>query len=139
MKYEVFMNINIGDTASITKVITQKDVEIFAQISDDLNPVHLDDSFAAKTIFGKRIAHGMLVGGLISGVIGTKLPGRGSIYLSQIMSFKKPVYFEDTITAVVKVIDIREDKPIITLNTQCLNQNQELVIEGEAIVMLPAE
>jgi len=133
------MNINIGDTASITKVITQKDVEIFAQISGDLNPVHIDDSFAAKTIFGKRIAHGMLVGGLISGVIGTKLPGRGSIYLSQIMSFKKPVYFEDTITAVVKVIDIREDKPIITLNTQCLNQNQEVVIEGEAIVMLPAE
>ena len=133
------MNINIGDTASITKVITQKDVEIFAQISDDLNPVHLDDSFAAKTIFGKRIAHGMLVGGLISGVIGTKLPGRGSIYLSQIMRFKKPVYFEDTITAVVKVIDIREDKPIITLNTQCINQNQEVVIEGEAVVMLPAE
>ena len=133
------MNINIGDTASITKVITQKDVEIFAQISDDLNPVHLDDSFAAKTIFGKRIAHGMLVGGLISGVIGTKLPGRGSIYLSQIMRFKKPVYFEDTITAVVKVIDIREDKPIITLNTQCINQNQDVVIEGEAVVMLPAE
>ena len=133
------MNINIGDTASITKVITQKDVEIFAQISDDLNPVHLDDSFAAKTIFGKRIAHGMLVGGLISGVIGTKLPGRGSIYLSQIMSFKKPVYFEDTITAVVKVIDIRDDKPIITLNTQCLNQNQDVVIEGEAVVMVPVE
>jgi len=133
------MNINIGDTASITKVITQKDVDIFAQISDDLNPVHLDDSFAAKTIFGKRIAHGMLVGGLISGVIGTKLPGPGSIYLSQIMRFKKPVYFEDTITAVVKVIDIREDKPIITLDTQCLNQNQDVVIEGEAVVMVPVE
>ena len=131
--------IKIGDTASLSKFITQEDVEAFAQISNDLNPVHLDDSFAARSRFGKRIAHGMLVGGLISGVIGTKLPGPGTIYLSQTMRFKKPVFFEDTITAFVKVTNIREDKPIITLDTQCINQNHEVVIEGEAIVMLPAE
>ena len=131
--------IKIGDTASLSKFITQEDVEAFAQISNDLNPVHLDDSFAARSRFGKRIAHGMLVGGLISGVIGTKLPGPGTIYLSQTMRFKKPVFFEDTITAHVKVTNIREDKPIITLDTQCINQNNEVVIEGEAIVMLPAE
>jgi 3-hydroxybutyryl-CoA dehydratase len=133
------MKTKIGDTASLSKIITQEDVETYAHISNDSNPIHLDQSFAERSIFGKRIAHGMLVGGLISGVIGTKLPGPGTIYLSQTMKFKKPVFFGDTISALIKVTDIREDKPIITLDTQCINQNNEVVIEGEAIVMLPVE
>ena len=133
------MSIKVGDSASITKVIKKEDVETFAQISGDTNPVHLDDTFAEETMFGKRIAHGMLVGGLISAVLGTKLPGPGSIYLNQTLRFQKPVFFEDTITAVVEVIDIREDKPIITLETLCLNQHQEIVIKGEALILIPEE
>jgi len=133
------MNVNLGDTASISKVISQEDVEKFAQVSGDLNPVHIDDSYAESTIFGKRIAHGILVGGLISAVIGTELPGPGTIYLSQSFSFKKPVYFGDTVTAIIKVIKIKDDKPIITLDTQCINQNHEVVITGEAVVLIPGE
>jgi len=133
------MSIQIGDTASLSKVFSKEDVEAFSQISGDTNPVHLDDSFAQDTIFGKRIAHGILVGGLISAVLGTKLPGPGSIFLNQTLRFQKPVFFGDTITAVVKVIDIREDKPIITLETHCLNQDQEVVIKGEALILLPED
>ena len=133
------MSIQIGDTASIRKAFSKEDVETFARISGDENPVHLDDAFAEGTIFGKRIVHGMLVGGLISAVLGTKLPGPGSIYLNQSLRFQKPVFFGDTITAVVKVIDIREDKPIITLETHCLNQDQEVVIKGEALILLPED
>ena len=130
------MKFKVGDIARMTKVINQADVETFAEISGDQNPVHLDEQYAAQSMFGKRIAHGMLVSGLISSVLGMQLPGPGSIYLSQTLGFKKPVFFGDEITAVVEVTKVREDKQIISLDTKCFNQDDEIVIDGEAVILL---
>ncbi len=124
-----------GDTASISKVFTQSDIEAFATASGDNNPIHLDETYAAATPFGRRIAHGMLVAGLISAVLGTRLPGPGTIYLEQDLKFKAPVYAGDEITATVEVLGIREGKPIITLATRCTNQDGKVVIEGQAVVL----
>ena len=129
--------LEVGSTASMTKAISARDVETFDDISNDHNPVHLDDEFAAGTVFGRRIAHGMLTGALISAVLGQLLPGPGTIYLSQTLGFKVPVYIDDTITARVEVISYREDKRIATLKTEVFNQNGELVLEGEAVVIAP--
>jgi len=129
------MSLTIGSTASITKMISDQDIVRFADVIGDHNPVHLDDDYAAKTMFKKRIAHGMLCGGLISAVIGTRLPGPGTIYLSQTMRFLAPVYIGDTVTARATVTKIREDKGIITLETVCRNQDNQNVVEGEAVVM----
>jgi 3-hydroxybutyryl-CoA dehydratase len=130
------MNLRVGDTASITRTIKDEDIRAFADVSGDHNPVHLDESFAVGTRFGKRIAHGMLGASLISAVLGNELPGSGSIYLNQTLQFLGPVYIEDTITARVTVTRIREDKSIVTLETTCENQRGEIVIRGEAIVLV---
>ncbi len=127
----------IGQKATLSKTFTEADILAFAQASGDENPVHLDEAYAATTPFGRRIAHGMLVAGLISAVLGTKLPGPGTIYLGQELRFKKPVYIGDTITAVVEVEKIRQDKPIATLKTECYNQHDVLVITGTATVLFP--
>lgn len=129
--------IKIGDRASLTKTFTDEDVRQFAAISGDENPVHLDDEYAAQTPFKKRIAHGMLTAGLISAVLGTRLPGEGSIYISQSLHFRAPVYINDTLTARVEVVKIHERKPIITLMTVCTNQDDVLVLEGEAALLAP--
>jgi 3-hydroxybutyryl-CoA dehydratase len=121
----------------MTKYVDAEAVETFARISGDTNPVHLDEKYAAKTQFGKRIAHGLLISSYISAVLGTILPGPGSIYLSQTVSFKRPVYLGDEITATVTVTNIRPDKPIVTLKTTCANQNRIVVIDGEAILLCP--
>ncbi|MCA1558314.1 MAG: MaoC family dehydratase, partial [Acidobacteria bacterium] len=102
----------------------------------DNNPVHLDDEFAKTTRFGRRIAHGMLSAGLISAVLANKLPGTGTVYLSQSLTFVAPVYPGDTITARVTVTRVREDKPIVTLETICTNQRDEPIIRGEAVVLV---
>lgn len=128
------MNLKIGDTVSLTKTITDKDVQIFGELTGDFNPVHFDEEFARNTRFGKRIAHGMLSASLISGVLGNKLPG--TIYLSQTLKFTAPVYLGDTVTVRATVTNIREDKPIVTLETICTNQNRETVIKGEAVVLI---
>lgn len=128
--------IKVGDKAQLTKVFSKEDVESFAHISGDYNPIHLDELFSAKTRFGRCIVHGMLVSGLISAVLGMHLPGPGSIYLSQELRFLRPVYIEDTITALVEVVSIREDKPIVTLKTLCVNQAGQNVIEGIAVLLL---
>ena len=130
--------VKIGDVASISKVVTDNDVRTFAEISGDHNPVHLDEAYAATTVFGRRIAHGSLTGALISAVIGQALPGPGSIYLSQTYSFKAPVYIGDEITARVEVIAYREDKRITKLKTEVFNQSGALVLDGEAVVIAPA-
>ena len=130
-------SIKVGDTASLTKVITERDVTTFAVISGDQNPLHLDDNFAAGTVFKKRIAHGSLVGALISAVLGQSLPGPGTIYLSQTYTFKAPVFIGDEITATVEVLSFREDKRITKLKTQVFNQDQKLVLDGEAVVVAP--
>lgn len=130
-------NIRIGDSASLSKVVTELDVLKFAEASGDRNPVHLDQEFASHTRFGRRIAHGVLVAGLISAVLGMRLPGPGCIYLGQTLQFCVPVYLGDTITATVEVIKVRDDKPIITLRTVCVNQDAHVVIEGEAVMLVP--
>ena len=125
-----------GETAEITKTIEQADVDAFADLTGDHNPVHVDEEFAKTTRFGRRIAHGMLTASLISSVLANKLPGEGSVYLGQTLKFVAPVFPGDTITARVTVKEIREDKPIVKLDTVCLNQRNELVIRGEATVMV---
>ncbi len=128
---------SLGQTESLTKTITEEDVIAFASASGDHNPVHLDENYAAQSIFKRRISHGMLVAGLISAVLGTRLPGPGTIYLGQELRFKAPVYLGDTITAMVEIVHIREGKPILTLDTTCTNQEGTVVIEGQATVMAP--
>ena len=130
------MALKVGDTDSLTKTITDDDIRAFAQLTGDNNPVHLDDEFARATRFGRRIAHGMLSAGLISAVLANRLPGTGTVYLSQSLNFVAPVYPGDTITARVTVTRVREDKPIVTLETVCTNQHDEPVIRGEAVVLV---
>ncbi|WP_408956005.1 MaoC family dehydratase [Natroniella sp. ANB-PHB2] len=129
--------ISIGEKASFTKTITESDVYNFAGVTGDLNPAHVNEEYAKKTVFKKRIAHGMLVSGLISTVLAIKLPGPGTIYLNQNLSFKAPVYFGDTITAEVEVIEKDEDKNRLKLKTICKNQEGKVVVDGEALVLPP--
>ena len=129
------MTVSIGDSAEITKRIDETDIQAFADLTGDHNPVHLDDAFAITTPFGRRIAHGMLTASLISAVLANKLPGEGSVYLGQTLQFVAPVFPGDEIIARVTVKEIREDKPIVKLETICLNQHSEVVIRGEATVM----
>jgi len=127
---------SVGDTATITKTITQDDIHQFAELVGDLNPVHVDEEFARKTRFGKQIAHGMWGASLISAVLGTKLPGPGTIYLSQTIKFSAPIFPGDTITARVKAIMVREEKAIVTFETVCENQDRNRILEGEAVVLV---
>ena len=130
------MKFTIGDSAETTKIINQSDIKAFADVIGDYNPVHVDEAFAAKTRFGRRIAHGMLTASLISSVLANKLPGEGSVYLGQTLQFVAPVFPGDEITARVVVKEIREDKPIVKLETICINQRGETVIRGEATVLV---
>jgi len=130
------MSLKIGDTFSSTKQITDAEIRTFADLVNDYNPIHLDDEYAATTRFGKRIAHGMLSAGLISGVLGYQLAERKVLYLSQTLKFTAPVFVDDTVTAAATVAAIREDKPIVILETICTNQNGETVVKGEAVIML---
>ena len=125
-----------GDTAEITKTIEQTDIQAFADLTGDHNPVHLDEEFAKTTRFGRRIAHGMLTASLISSVLANELPGEGSVYLGQTLQFVAPVFPGDTITARVTVKDIREGKGIVKLDTVCVNQRDEVVLRGEATVLV---
>ena len=110
------------------------DVKAFAELSLDRNPIHLDEAYAEQSLFGKRIVHGFFVGSLISAVFGTKLPGKGAIYLHQEMNFRKPVYHGQEITATVIVTNIRKDKSILYFDTICKNEADEIVIDGKAIL-----
>ena len=125
-----------GDQASRTITITDEMIRAFADLTGDTNPVHLDDAYAAGTRFGRRIAHGMIAAGLISATLANDLPGPGTVYLSQLLQFKAPVYPGDTITATVEVKSVRPDKPIATLTTFCKNQDDKVVLEGEAVVLV---
>ena len=130
------MKFKLGDTASISRIISDADIRGFSELSGDSNPVHLDDEFARTTRFGRRIAHGMLGASLISTVLGTRLPGQGAIYLSQTLQFLAPIFPDDTVTAKVTVTKIKEGKPILTLETVCENQRGETLIRGEAVVLV---
>lgn len=130
------MKFKKGDTAFFSKKITDRDIQQFADVSGDHNPLHLDDEFAKQTRFGRRIAHGMLGASLISAVLANELPGQGSIYLGQTLKFVAPVFPDDTLTAKVTVVSIREDKPIVKLETICTNQHGETIISGEATILI---
>ncbi len=134
-----FDQFKVGDQARFRKTIVESDVYLFAGITGDLNPVHVDAEFAGTTVFGRRVAHGMLTGGLISAVLGTRLPGPGTIYLSQTLKFLLPVYPGDTITAEVEVIEKIAGKNRLRLRTTCYNQKGEAVLDGEAVVVLGKE
>ena len=128
----------IGESAKVSKTISESDVYMFAGISGDFNPVHINSVAAEASPFGKRIAHGILVGSLISNVIGMKLPGPGTIYMEQNFRFLKPVYIGDTLTAKVEITEIiNEKKGILKLTTKVLNQLENIVIEGYAVVKAP--
>ena len=129
----------IGTHAALSRTITEDDILLFALVSGDHNPIHLDAEYAEKSLFGKRIAHGFLIGSLISAVLGNDMPGPGSIYLGQTLKFLAPIHIGDTVTVTVKVIAIREDKRIITLHTDCTNQHGTLVLSGEATVKYAKE
>ena len=132
MKFE---DLRIGMFEEVGKTITEADVVNYAGLSLDINPIHLNNEYAKNSIFKERIVHGMLTSGLISAVLGTKLPGEGSIYLSQTLKFISPVKIGDTITAKAEIIDINPEKKIITIKTTGINQNKNIVIDGEAKVL----
>ncbi|MFG0833458.1 MaoC family dehydratase [Aeromonas bivalvium] len=127
----------VGQKASLTKCFGPAEVAAFADLSEDFNPLHLDPAFAATTVFERPIVHGMLLASLFSGLLGQQLPGKGSIYLGQSLSFKQPVFVGDEVTAEVEVIALRDDKPIATLATRIFTQGGALAVTGEAVVKLP--
>ena len=129
--------LNLGDSASVSKTVTETDVYLFAGITGDLNPAHVNEVASSQTMFKGRIAHGMLSAGLISAVLGMYLPGPGTIYLGQELKFTKPVRIGDTITATATITEMIVEKNIIKLETICTNQNGEVVTKGVATVMPP--
>ena len=137
MKGITINEMKIGDSASFTKTVTDTDVYMFAGITVDFNPAHVNQVEAEKGMFGKRIAPGMLSAGFISAVLGTMLPGPGTIYMGQELRFTKPVAIGDTITATVTVAEMIIEKNRVILDTVCTNQNGEIVIKGKATVMPP--
>ncbi|MEP7075301.1 MAG: MaoC family dehydratase [Acidobacteriota bacterium] len=130
------MDLKIGDRFSTERGITDDLVRKFAEVSGDFNPIHLDEEFAKTTRFGRRIAHGMLSGALISAVLGNEFQERKIVYLSQTMKFVAPVFIGDTVTATGTISKIREDRGIVTLETECTNQNGEVLVKGQAVVMI---
>src|SRR6056297_1869941 len=127
--------LKVGQAASFTKTITETDVYNYAGVTGDFNPAHINESFAKNTMFKGRIAHGMIAAGLVSTVLGTRLPGPGCIYVSQDLKFTAPVYFGDTITATVEIEKLNVDKNRVILNTVCTNQKENVVLKGQAELM----
>jgi acyl dehydratase len=130
------MELKIGDKFSTERLVTDELIRKFADVSGDYNPIHLDEEAAKKTRFGRRIAHGMLSGAFISAVLGYELSERRIVYLGQTLRFTAPVFIGDTITATGTVTKIRPDKPVVTIETVCTNQDGETVVTGEAVVMV---
>lgn len=137
MTGKTVQEIKVGDTAQFAKTISETDVYLYAGVTGDFNPAHVNAEYAKETFFKTRIAHGMLSAGLISTVLGNFLPGPGTIYLHQDLRFKAPVHMGDTIQAQVEVIDVNEDKNRVRLKTTCTNQDGTIVLSGEAAVSPP--
>ena len=129
--------LKVGDQASFSKTISESDVYLFAGITGDMNPAHVNRVEAESGLFHGQVAHGMLVASLISTVLGMKLPGPGTIYMGQELKFVRPVYLGDTITATAAVEEIKPEKKMVRLRTTCVNQNGELVIDGHASARPP--
>lgn len=130
-------DIEMGMTRHLRKVVTDRDIELFAEVSTDRNPVHLDDAYAQDTIFEGRIAHGMLTAGLISAVIGEQLPGHGTVYMGQSLKFLAPVRPGDTVLAEVEVIGIDHAKRRVQLDCRCMVEERKVLV-GEATVLAPS-
>jgi 3-hydroxybutyryl-CoA dehydratase len=133
----VFEDLSVGQSASLGKTITEADILMFAAVSMDTNPVHVNAEVAAESVFKQRIAHGMLSAGLISAVLGTRLPGPGTIYMGQTLRFRAPVKIGDTVTAIAEVTALDPEKKRVTLKTVCTVAGK-VVIEGEATVLAPS-
>ena len=129
--------IQVGDKASRKRTFTDADVRQFADLSGDHNPVHLDAEFAAGTQFKSRIVHGMLVGSLFTGILGEELPGPGTIYMTQNLNFKAPVYLDQEVTATVEITSIREGKPIVSLTTVVTDSEGKVLVQGDAVMYAP--
>lgn len=127
-------NYKVGDYFELKRVFTLEDVRQFSIISEDHNPIHLDPEFASKTQFKRPIVHGIFAASIFSAIIANELPGPGSIYLSQTLSFKAPIFHNEPIFFKVEVVGIREDKPIYTLKTSCVDNSGISLIEGEAVI-----
>jgi len=125
-----FSKLKVGDKGEITKIITEEDVKKFVEICGDVNPIHVDDEFTRNTPLKTKIVHGILVSSLISAVVGTKVPGPGSVWLDQSLKFLKPVRINDTITAISEIMVKIEERQHVIVRTTCKNQNNEIVIEG---------
>jgi len=136
-RFICFEDLSEGMSASFSRTVTESDIVLFAGVSGDMNPVHLDAEYAEKTVFKGRIAHGMLSAAFISTVLGTKLPGPGTVYLAQSLKFKAPVRIGDTVTATCEVVSLDAEKKRATLRTVCTVGGKP-VVEGEALVMVPA-
>jgi 3-hydroxybutyryl-CoA dehydratase len=129
--------LKLGDSAEFSKTVSEADIYLYAGVTGDFNPAHINEVYAGKTFFKSRIAHGMLSGGFISAVIANLLPGPGTIYMRQELNFLAPVRIGDTITAKVEIIDINAEKNRIRLKTTCVIQDGTLVVDGEALVSPP--
>ena len=129
--------LGVGKTFEITITITEQMVENFARATGDYNPIHMDEDYARGTIFKTRVVHGMLHAGLISGIVGTHFPGKGTIYLSQTLNFLKPVFVGEEVTYRLKVLEYLQQKNSLRLETVCINQKGETAVNGEALVMPP--
>ncbi|HOD28676.1 MAG TPA: MaoC family dehydratase [Syntrophales bacterium] len=129
--------IKVGDAAEFSKTVTETDIYLYAGITGDLNPAHINEAYAKNTFFKTRIAHGMFTAGFISNLLGMQLPGPGTIYLKQSLSFLAPVRFGDTVTARVEVIEVLAEKNRVRLKTTCTNQDGTVVLDGEALVSPP--
>lgn len=136
MKYTID-ELSVGQTAAWGKTVTETDICLYAGITGDMNPVHINAEYAKNTPFGGRIAHGMLTIGFVSAILARELPGEGTIYMGQTMKFLAPVRIGDTITAHVEVTDINKEKERVTLRTYCTNQDGKTVLDGEATVRPP--
>lgn len=129
-----FEDLSLGMTCQLVKSFSQDDVKAFADLSMDFNPIHLDKGFASNSIFKQNIVHGFLVGSLFSAIIGTKMPGEGSIYLNQNMVFRKPVYWGQSVRAVVTVEELFPEKRRVLLSTNCYDSGNNILIEGSALI-----
>jgi 3-hydroxybutyryl-CoA dehydratase len=134
MSGKTINEIKVGDSAEFAKTISEADIYLFAGVTGDLNPFHVNEEYSRKTFFKGRIAHGMLLAGFISTVVGCKLPGPGAIYVKQELNFMAPARIGDTITARATVIEVITEKNRVVLRTTCTNQNDEIVLDGEAML-----
>jgi len=130
-------DIEVGMSASFEKVLGDAEVQMFADLTQDNNPIHLDDDYAKGTMFKARIAHGMLTASLISNVLGTKLPGTGAIYMSQSIRFRAPVFIDDNVVVTVTVTEMNEKRRTVTMKCEC-HVGDKLVLDGEAKAMVPS-